>query len=78
MTAMKPGFQTSEFWATLLTGLLPVFTLIFHRDFAPYVPAIATGLSIIAGMVYTLGRSMVKKAHATATVRVVAPPAPQI
>jgi hypothetical protein len=54
---MKPGWKTTEFWLSLAAVIVPAF--------APGVtPELVAGMAGLVGTVYTLGRSMVKKARA--------------
>jgi len=71
MTAPKPGFATSEFWATVSVNLLGVVGLFFPTG---HLNAVATGVvhavclagPTIATLVYTLARARVKVAHVAA------------
>lgn len=52
-TALKPGYKTTEFWATLAAGLVPVLT--------PALPATwAAALPVLAGAAYTASRAYAK------------------
>jgi hypothetical protein len=84
----RSGWKTTEFWASITTWLLPILTLIWHRD----LTSLAVPLSVIAAAaaqaVYTISRAITKKGHATAVASVaaaspallaaVAPPAPPV
>lgn len=68
----KPGFLTTEFWATLATLLMPVAILVFHRDFSDQVQTIATAAAGIATAVYTLSRALAKSSQARAVASMTA------
>jgi hypothetical protein len=61
-TEPKAGLQTTEFWVTVVTLLLPVLTLIFHKDFSNQVEAIATVAAAIATAAYSVSRALAKSA----------------
>jgi hypothetical protein len=50
---LKPGYKTTEFWTTLVAGIVPYFL----TAVPPQYSAIAS--AALAG-VYTIGRSVVK------------------
>jgi hypothetical protein len=68
----RSGWKTTEFWASITTWLLPILTLIFHRD----LTSLAVPLSVIAAAaaqaVYTISRAITKKGHAAAVASVAA------
>lgn len=67
---LKPGYLTTEFWATILTLLLPVLTLIFHKDFSGQTQAFAAAAAGVATAVYSLSRSFAKSGQAKANAAV--------
>jgi hypothetical protein len=70
----KPGFQTTEFWVVILTALLPLLTLIFHKDFTNQVQTWATAAAGLATVIYIISRSFVKSAYARAQTNASAKP----
>lgn len=72
MTEPKPGWTTSEFWATVSVDVIGIVGLFFPSG---HLNAVATGLvhsaclagPTIATLVYTLARSRLKAAHVKAT-----------
>jgi hypothetical protein len=68
----RSGWRTTEFWASITTWLLPILTLIWHRD----LTSLAVPLSVIAAAaaqaVYTISRAITKKGHAAAVASVAA------
>jgi uncharacterized membrane protein len=66
---VKPGYQTTEFWVTILTNIIGIVAL-FHPVNASVtgnIPAIAGILAMIAGnVVYILSRGQVKAAASVA------------
>jgi hypothetical protein len=69
----KPGFQTTEFWVVILTAMLPLFTLIFHKDFTSEVQTWAAVAAGLATVIYTISRSFVKSAYARTSNAAVKP-----
>ena len=59
---IKQGTRTTEFWlSTVVPALLAVATLVFHRDFSAYVPAVAIAVSAISAAAYAVSRANLKK-----------------
>lgn len=50
---LKPGYKTTEFWATLAAGLVPVLT-------PALPPTWAAALPVLAGAAYTASRAYAK------------------
>jgi hypothetical protein len=73
----RTGWKTTEFWASITTWLLPILTLIFHRDLS----SLAVPLSVVAAgaaqAAYTISRAITKKGHATAIASMAATSAVQ-
>jgi hypothetical protein len=73
----RTGWKTTEFWASITTWLLPILTLIFHRDLS----SLAVPLSVVAAgaaqAAYTISRAITKKGHATAVASMAATSAVQ-
>jgi hypothetical protein len=62
----RSGWKTTEFWASITTWLLPVLTLVFHRDLSSLATPLAVVAAGAAQAVYTISRAITKKGHATA------------
>jgi hypothetical protein len=73
----KAGVFTTEFWATVVTLLLPVLALIFHRDLSGQVQAIAAAAAGVAIAVYSLSRALTKSAQLKASAMQAAQPTVQ-
>lgn len=58
----KPGWQTTEFYITVFTALMPAMTAVFNRDFSSQVQNWAAVAAGIATAGYALSRSMSKQA----------------
>jgi len=62
----KTGYLTTEFWVVIFTALLPLFTLIFHKDFTDQVQTWAAAAAGLATVAYIISRAFVKSAYARA------------
>jgi len=60
---LKAGFLTTEFWATVVTLLLPFLTLILHKDLTDQVEMIAAAAAAIASASYSISRAIAKSAR---------------
>ena len=70
----KPGWQTTEFYVTALTAMLPILTAVFHRSFTnTQVQGWATMAAAIASGCYAFSRAHSKQAVMTAKVAAMAP-----
>lgn len=69
------GFRTTEFYVVILTWLLPLATLIWHRDFSSLAVPLATVAAGIANAAYAISRAMTKSGRAKAIAAVAANPA---
>lgn len=58
---VKPGYLTTEFYLTLLTGLSPLLSMVFHRDVSSSLQGWAAAAAGIATATYALSRSLVKR-----------------
>lgn len=61
-TSAEPGYTTTEFWVTLLTLVMPVVTLIFHRDFSTQIQVLSVAAAALASAVYAIARTVRKTA----------------
>jgi hypothetical protein len=68
----RSGWKTTEFWVSITTWLLPIFTLIWHRDLSSLAVPLAVVAAGAAQAVYTISRAIAKKGHATAIASLVA------
>lgn len=55
---MKPGFKSTEYWVTLITGAVTLMNQVFGWDISTDANLIVGGLAAA----YVLGRSIVKAA----------------
>ncbi|HEY6478440.1 MAG TPA: hypothetical protein VIZ00_00330 [Streptosporangiaceae bacterium] len=62
----RSGWKTTEFWASITTWLLPILTLIWHRDLTSLAVPLAVVAAAGAQAVYTISRAITKKGHAAA------------
>lgn len=62
----RSGWKTTEFWASITTWLLPILTLIWHRDLTSLAVPLAVVAAAAAQAVYTISRAITKKGHAAA------------
>ncbi|HMH90766.1 MAG TPA: hypothetical protein VK586_06725 [Streptosporangiaceae bacterium] len=62
----RSGWKTTEFWVSITTWLLPILTLIWHRDLSSLAVPLAVVAAGAAQAVYTISRAVAKKGHATA------------
>jgi len=62
----KNGLLTTEFWVTVVTLLLPLGTLVLHRDLSDYVQVIAFAASAVATAAYAISRALAKSGQVTA------------
>jgi hypothetical protein len=73
----KAGWRTTEFYVTLLTALLPIFTTVFHTEFTgTQVQAWSTLAAAIATVGYSMSRSRSKDASMMAKAQAMAPATP--
>jgi hypothetical protein len=68
--AAKPGWQTSEFYVTILTALMPIMAALFHRDFSSQIQPFAAISAGLATAAYTVARSHNKHAALKANAAV--------
>jgi hypothetical protein len=66
------GFRTTEFYVVILTWLLLLSTLIWHRDFSSLVVPIATLAAGIASAAYAISRAITKSGRAKAVAAIMA------
>ena len=59
--ATKPGYRTTELYATLTPVVLTALTMVFHRDFSGYVQAAGIAVSGIAAAAYAVSRAHLKR-----------------
>jgi hypothetical protein len=71
----RTGWKTTEFWASITTWLLPILTLVFHRDLSSLAMPLAVIAAGGAQAAYTISRAITKKGHATAVASMAAGPA---
>jgi hypothetical protein len=69
------GFRTTEFYVVILTWLLPLATLIWHRDFSSLAVPLSTLAAGIANAAYAISRAVTKSGRAKAIATIVANPA---
>jgi RHS repeat-associated protein len=69
------GLRTTEFYVVILTWLLPVATLIWHRDFSSLAVPLSTLAAGIANAAYAISRAMTKSGRARAIAAITANPA---
>lgn len=69
------GFRTTEFYVVILTWLLPLATLIWHRDFSSLAVPLSTLAAGIANAAYAISRAMTKSGRAKAVAAIAANPA---
>jgi hypothetical protein len=69
------GFRTTEFYVVILTWLLPLATLIWHRDFSSLAVPLSTLAAGIANAAYAISRAMTKSGRAKAVAAITANPA---
>ena len=69
------GFRTTEFYVVILTWLLPLATLIWHRDFSSLAVPLSTLAAGIANAAYAISRAMTKRGRANAVAAIAANPA---
>jgi len=69
------GFRTTEFYVVILTWLLPLATLIWHRDFSSLAVPLSTLAAGIANAAYAISRAMTKSGRANAIAAIAANPA---
>jgi hypothetical protein len=69
------GFRTTEFYVVILTWLLPLVTLIWHRDFSSLAVPLSTLAAGIANAAYAISRAMTKSGRAKAVAAISANPA---
>jgi hypothetical protein len=69
------GFRTTEFYVVILTWLLPLATLIWHRDFSSLAVPLSTLAAGIANAAYAISRAMTKSGRANAVAAIAANPA---
>jgi hypothetical protein len=62
----RSGWKTTEFWVSITTWLLPILTLIWHRDLSSLAVPLAVVAAGAAQAVYTISRAITKKGHAAA------------
>ena len=68
------GFRTTEFYVVILTWLLPLATLIWHRDFSSLAVPLSTLAAGIANAAYAISRAMTKSGRANAVAAFAANP----
>jgi hypothetical protein len=69
------GFRTTEFYVVILTWLLPLATLIWHRDFSSLAVPLSTLAAGIANAAYAISRAMTKSGRAQAVAAITTNPA---
>ena len=69
------GFRTTEFYVVMLTWLLPLATLIWHRDFSSLAVPLSTLAAGVANAAYAISRAVTKNGRAKAVAAIVANPA---
>ncbi len=62
----KPGWQTTEFYVTILTACLPLLTAVFNQDFSGQVQSWAAVAAGVATAAYAVSRGMSKQSVAKA------------
>jgi hypothetical protein len=60
MDTNKPGWQTTEFWAMLLTFVIPILEKLFKVDQGTLIAQIGNIAPVLAVIAYIFGRSKVK------------------
>jgi len=68
------GFRTTEFYVVILTWLLPLATLIWHRDFSSLAVPLSTLAAGIANAAYAISRAVTKSGRAKAIATITANP----
>ena len=68
------GFRTTEFYVVILTWLLPLATLIWHRDFSSLAVPLSTLAAGIANAAYAISRAVTKSGRAKAIATIAANP----
>jgi hypothetical protein len=68
------GFRTTEFYVVILTWLLPLATLIWHRDFSSLAVPLSTLAAGIANGAYAISRAMTKSGRARAVAAITTSP----
>jgi hypothetical protein len=69
------GFRTTEFYVVILTWLLPLATLIWHRDFSSLAVPLSALAAGIANAAYAISRAMTKSGRAKAVAAITTNPA---
>ncbi len=64
---MKTGWQTSEFWVTILTVVLPILEKVFKLEGDTLTSLLPNLAAILAAVAYIFGRSKVKAATIAST-----------
>jgi hypothetical protein len=72
MNQVKPGWQCSEFWLTLMTNLIGVLGMAKGVVPPQYQGYVAVALVVLNG-VYTTARTLVKNQASTTTTTVTGP-----
>jgi hypothetical protein len=65
---VKPGWKTTELYATLAPIVLTALTFAFHRDFSGYVQAAGLAVSGLAAAAYAISRAHLKRPVDLATL----------
>ncbi len=68
------GFRTTEFYVVILTWLLPLATLIWHRDFSSLAVPLSTLAAGIANAAYAISRAVTKSGRAKAVAAITTNP----
>lgn len=75
MTSPKPGWATSEFWATLLTQIVALIAFFDPSlNAGQWVQPLSVVAAGLATAVYAYGRAHLKTAHVAATTTTSAAP----
>ena len=72
MNTVKPGYQTSEFWLTLLTNAITMLGMVKGNIPQQYQPYAIAALTIL-NSVYTVARTFIKQAPAITDTTVAGP-----
>ena len=68
--AFRRGPQTSEFYLAIATWVLPILTLIWHKDLSSLAVPLSAVAAGIANGAYAISRAVTKNSHASAVAAV--------
>lgn len=70
-TDFRNGWRTSEFWVAIATWLLPLLTVVLHKDLSNLAVPLASLAAGLANGAYAISRAITKSSHNALTAATV-------